>query len=293
MLTRSSLRLAHAHLILSTKNNAESSEKETGGRTFPMALQRCRRLVASATAVAVALALFVFALATPASAGDWKGRPHRLYTEEDYHLNHVPVPLLTKDKMPKEFSWANARGRHLLVRICFSFFFSSFFFLLLSSLFAHALPTFSNSILKPNPPGPLLEPARAHLLRLLLRSRHALDDQRPLEDSQGRRGTGRDALAPDFLELRRAQGLRGGVRRRGRLRRLRLHVQVRSPGRELPDLQRHRPHKVWRPESRESVPRGRAVQELHARERLRHLLGCGDADPVFLGELREGREQKL
>lgn len=173
MLTRSSLRLAHAHLILSTKNNAESSEKETGGRTFPMALQRCRRLDASATAVAVALALFVFALATPASAGDWKGRPHRLYTEEDYHLNHVPVPLLTKDKMPKEFSWANARGRHLLVRT----FFFLFFVLLSSSFFSfrsrspHLLQLHPQTQPPRSPPGTSTSPSTAAPASLTPRSR--------------------------------------------------------------------------------------------------------------------------
>ena len=74
-----------------------------------------RRLVGFAAALALASLLLLLS-PTPASAGGWRGRPHRIYTEADYHLNHVPVPTLSKDKMPTEFSWANARGRHLLVR---------------------------------------------------------------------------------------------------------------------------------------------------------------------------------
>lgn len=79
--------------------------------------------LAAASAVLVTLLLLV--LVPPASAGDWRGRPHRLRAEGEYHLNHEGVPLLGKDKLPESFSWANARGgRHLLVRL---YYFSSFF----------------------------------------------------------------------------------------------------------------------------------------------------------------------
>ena len=94
-----------------------------------MSLFVCRLVAACAARAALFLLSYGPA---PASAGGWRGRPHRAYTEADYHLNHSPVPTLSKDKMPKEFSWANARGRHLLVREFFSFFF--FFFCLLDLL---------------------------------------------------------------------------------------------------------------------------------------------------------------
>lgn len=79
---------------------------------------------AALVALAGAVVLLLLLLLPSASAGDWRGRPHRLRTEEEYHFNHVEVPLLTKDKLPESFSWANARGRHLLVRFFFSFFLS-------------------------------------------------------------------------------------------------------------------------------------------------------------------------
>lgn len=96
-------------------------------------MTRCCCLVA---AFVVAALVSLLVLATPASAGDWKGRPHRVYTEEDYHLNHVPVPTLSKDRLPREFSWANARGRHLLVRGVFIS--SSFVSLVLSTSSIHS-----------------------------------------------------------------------------------------------------------------------------------------------------------
>ena len=96
-----------------------------------------RRLVAATPAAALALgSLFLLLLlnTTPASAGGWRGRPHRAYTEADYHLNHSPVPTLSKDRLPREFSWANARGRHLLVKRFFFLFFLLHFFSFLDPL---------------------------------------------------------------------------------------------------------------------------------------------------------------
>ena len=100
--------LAHAQPFFPTKKHAEKAKKDN-----VMAL---RRLVAAFAAALAASLLLLLLLSPTAEAGDWKGRPHRVYSEADYHLKHVPVPTLSKDRMPREFSWANARGRHLLVR---------------------------------------------------------------------------------------------------------------------------------------------------------------------------------
>ena len=105
--------LAHARPFFPTKKHAEKAKKDN-----VMAL---RRLVAAFAAALAASLLLLLLLSPTAEAGDWKGRPHRVYSEADYHLKHVPVPTLSKDRMPREFSWANARGRHLLVREEFFF----------------------------------------------------------------------------------------------------------------------------------------------------------------------------
>ena len=64
----------------------------------------------------------------------------------------------------------------------------------------------------------------------------------------------------------------------------------------LPDescLTYNGPHEIRRPESRQGVPRRGPVHQLHAGQRLRHVLGGQDADPVLFGVVREGREQEL
>ena len=99
-----------------------------------MTLLLCRLVAACAAALTLASLLLLAQGPAPASAGGWRGRPHRAYTEADYHLNHSPVPTLSKDRLPREFSWANARGRHLLVKRFFFLFFLLPFFSFLDPL---------------------------------------------------------------------------------------------------------------------------------------------------------------
>lgn len=65
-------------------------------------------------APALATALLFLALATTARAGGYRGRPHVPVPDDaSSYLNHAPAA--TPKHPPKQFSWGDVDGRHLLV----------------------------------------------------------------------------------------------------------------------------------------------------------------------------------
>jgi hypothetical protein len=193
----------------------------------------------------LALALAA-SLAAPAAAGCYRGRPRPVRAASEESWNWTPTPLLDAARLPRQFSWADVRGRSMVrereeargrrgdarrgerggaARD--------------NSAPAALIPVDARRrppplpLFPPQTDRPLLEPARAPVLRLLLRARHPDPAGGPPQNRKGGPRPRRRPVAPVVPQLRAAQELQRRVRRGRRHRRVRVHEGVRAAGRDL------------------------------------------------------------